>query len=334
MGVMRVKAVLHSGVTGYAGLSYSDFQDVEPKAHEVKITLKASGLNHRDMFVLERHKADAPPLIIGSDGAGVVEAVGSQVTTINVGDEVVIHPGLGWQTKSAAPPDGFEILGLPDHGTFAETIVIDSSNVFPKPSHLSWEEAAVLSLAALTGYRALFSRGQLEEGQTVFLPGIGSGVATYMLQMAKAIGARVIVSSRHKDKQVRAVELGADVAIDSHGNWPDLLQDETIDLVVDSIGSATFTKDLSVLKKGGTMVVFGASSHDEVTFNLREFFYGQYSLLGTTMGSTEEYKDMLQFVEKYKLKSVVDSVYPLQEFMKAFKRMESAEQFGKIALKI
>lgn len=329
-----MKAVVHSGAAGYEGLAYTDFQDLTPKANEVKVKLKVAGFNHRDLFVLTRHASDAPPLVIGSDGAGVVEAVGEAVTNVKVGDEVIINPGVGWDENSSAPPEGFEILGLPYNGTFAESIVIPEKNVFPKPAHLTWEEAGVLSLAALTGYRALFTRGQLREGQTVFLPGIGSGVATFMLQFAKAAGARVIVSSRNPDKESQAVELGADVAINSDSDWQEMLKEETIDLIVDSIGSATFNKSLSVLKKGGTMVVFGSSTSDQVTFNLREFFYSQFNLLGSTMGSAEEYKAMLAFIEKHQIKSVVDSVYPLSDFMSAFKRNESAEQFGKIGLKI
>src|SRR5699024_4171045 len=145
-----------------------------------------------------------------------------------------------------------------------------------------------LALAGLTGYRALVTKGGIQQGQTVFIPGAGSGVATYMIQFAKAKGAKVIVSSRSKDKQQQALKIGADIAVDTDADWNEALMDEKIDLVIDSVGAATFNKSLSILKKGGKMVVFGATAGDTVDINLRAFFYGQYQLLGSTMGSREE----------------------------------------------
>ncbi|THE13271.1 NAD(P)-dependent alcohol dehydrogenase [Bacillus timonensis] len=329
-----MKAFVHYKVPGMDGTSYSEIEEVEPKAGEVKVRLKSAGLNHRDLFVLHRHKETEPPLVIGSDGAGVVEEVGPGVDGIKVGDEVIINPSLGWKEKSDAPPEGHEILGLPDHGTFAEKITLSAENVGPKPAHLSWDEAGVLSLAAMTAYRALFSRAQLKATDTVLLPGIGSGAVTFLLLFAKAVGARVIVTSRSEAKLKRALELGADVAIDSNSDWNEALNGEKVDIVVETVGAATFHKSLGQLRKGGKMVTFGASAGDTVDFNLREFFYGQYTLLGSTMASTEEFHEMLQFVNEHKIKPVLDQVFPLEETANALKRIDEAEQFGKIAIKI
>jgi zinc-binding alcohol dehydrogenase/oxidoreductase len=329
-----MKALVHADKIGFDGLVYREMEEILPRAGEVRVKLKAAGLNHRDLFVLDRHKPSDPPLIIGSDGAGVIDAVGEGVTNVQVGDEVVINPSLGWKEKSDAPPQGFEILGLPNHGTFAEHVVVPADNVEPKPQYLTWEEAGVLSLAALTAYRALFTRGRLQAGQTVLIPGIGSGVATFLLQFAKAAKATVYVTSRSEEKCKRALELGADKAIDSNKDWNESLGGKKVDLVIESVGAATFNKSLDQLRPGGTVVTFGASAGDDIQINIRKFFYGQYNLLGSTMGSAEEYKEMLQFIQTHQIKPVLDQMYSLNQFEKAFKRMEEATQFGKIGFSI
>ncbi|KAB2336033.1 zinc-binding dehydrogenase [Cytobacillus depressus] len=329
-----MKAVIHAEKTGLAGLTYGDIVEMEPKAGEIKIKLKTAGLNHRDLFVLERHKPTDPPLVIGSDGAGIVEAVGEGVTRVQVGDEVMINPGLGWKEKSDAPPAGFEIVGLPFHGTFGEYILLPEDNVERKPEYLSWEEAGVLSLAALTAYRALFSRGKVQPGMKVFIPGVGSGVATFLVQFAKAVGAEVYVSSRSKEKCEKALGIGAYKAIDSNEDWNAALDGVKMDLVIESVGAATFNKSLEILRTGGTIVTFGASAGDEVKINLRTFFYAQQNLLGSTLGSAEEYKEMLEFVEEHKIRPIMDKVFTLDQYKQAFTRMDQADQFGKIGFSI
>ncbi|WP_077213416.1 zinc-binding dehydrogenase [Bacillus dakarensis] len=326
-----MKALVHAEKAGFEGLKFRDFNKLEPKEGEVVVKLKAAGLNHRDLFILNRHKPTDPPLIIGSDGAGVIDSVGAGVTNVKIGEEVIINPSLGWQKNSDAPPSGFEIVGLPYHGTFAEYIVIPAENAVSKPAYLSWEEAGVLSLAALTAYRALFTRGKVQSGMKVLIPGIGSGVATFLLQFAKAAGAKVYVTSRSQEKREKALQLGADKAIDSNNDdWESMLDGEKVDLAIESVGAATFNKTLDQLRLGGTMVTFGASAGDVVDFDLRKFFYGQYNLLGTTMGSSEEYVEMLQFIEKNQIRPVLDRTFSLSQFESAFSRMEKAEQLGKI----
>ncbi|WP_456276682.1 zinc-binding dehydrogenase [Bacillus sp. AK128] len=329
-----MKAIVHEGKSGFEGLAYREFQEVQPKAGEVRVKVKTAGLNHRDLFVLNRHQPTDPPLIIGSDGAGVVDAIGDGVTNVKVGAEVVINPGLGWKDKSDAPPPGFEIVGLPFHGTFGEYVVLPAENIELKPDYLTWEEAGVLSLAALTAYRALFTRGRIKSGMKVLIPGIGSGVATFLLQYAKAVGATVYVTSRSEEKCKKALELGADKAINSNDDWNTALNGEKMDLVIESVGAATFNKSLDQLRPGGTLVTFGASAGDDVQINIRSFFYGQLNLLGSTMGSAEEYKEMLQFITEHKIKPVVDQMYPLSQFNQGFNLMETAAQLGKIGFYI
>ncbi len=329
-----MKAIVHAEKAGLEGLSYSEMAELQPRAGEVRVKLKTAGLNHRDLFVTHRHKPSDPPLIMGSDGAGVIDAVGEGLVNVRVGDEVIINPGLGWKEKSDAPPQGFEILGHPDHGTFAEQVVVPVENVVPKPQFLTWEEAGVLSLAALTAYRVLFTRARIRPEMKVLIPGIGSGVATLLLQFAKAVGATVHVTSRSKEKCKKALELGADKAIDSNEDWSIALEGEKMDLVIECVGAATFNKSLDQLRPGGTVVTFGASAGDEVQINLRSFFYGQFNLLGSTMGSAEEYREMLKFIETHQIRPVIDEMFPLSEYSRAFHRMEEGVQLGKIGFYI
>ncbi|MEH6943678.1 zinc-binding dehydrogenase [Bacillus sp. JJ722] len=325
-----MKALVHSNKEGFAGLSFQEIEEFQPGPGEVRVRIKVAGLNHRDLFVLNRHKATDAPLIIGSDGAGIIDAVGDGVDADQIGSEVIINPGLGWAEKSDASPAGFEIIGLPFHGTFAEHIVVPVENVYRKPAFLSWEEAGVLSLAALTAYRVLFTRANVRHNMKVLIPGIGSGVATFLLQFAKAVGATVYVTSRSEEKRQKAIELGADFAIDSNGDWTEALNGEKMDVVIECVGAATFNKSLQQLRPGGLIATFGASAGDEVTINLRDFFYGQLNMVGSTMGSAEEYKEMLDFIEEHQIKPVLDGIYSLEHFADAFKRLETAEQIGKI----
>lgn len=325
-----MKAFVHEKGT----LEITEVNDPEAGAGEVVIKLKVAGLNRRDLSVPKRRGDAGGPLVLGSDGAGVVEAVGADVTRVQEGDAVIVNPSLRWFDESSAPPVDFDILGMPDNGTFAGKIAISAEQVEKKPAHLSWEEAGVLALSALTGYRALFTRGRLEKGDTLFMPGAGSGVATYLIAFAKAAGAKVIVTSRSEEKRRKAEALGADRVLDTNSSWPDALSEETIDLVIDSVGGATFNRSLDVLKKGGRMVVFGATTEDTVEVNLRDFFYGQYDLLGSTMGSREELRDMLAFVEEHSIRPVVDTIFSFDDFQQAFDYMEESKQFGKVGVRI
>lgn len=315
-------------------LKIKEMEEPKARAGEVLVALKTAGINRRDLGLTKRYGDNPEALIIGSDGAGIVEAVGEGVAGVAVGDEVIINPALRWFANSDAPPPEFDILGMPDHGTFAEKIALSAEQVEKKPAHMNWEEAGGLVLPALTGYRALFTKGQVQEGQTLFIPGAGSGVATFLIQFAKSAGARVIVTSRSEEKRTHALEIGADRAIATDSDWQAELADEAVDLVIDSVGAATFNRSLDVLKKGGRIVIFGATTDDNVDFNLRSFFYGQYQLFGSTMGSREELRNMLAFMEKHGIKPIVDEVFALESAQEAFDRLAEAKQFGKVVLQI
>jgi len=325
-----MKAYIHE----FGELKIGEMSEPVAGLGEVVVSIRTAGLNRRDLYIPGRRGGQSEALTLGSDGAGVVDSIGEEVTQFIVGDEVIINPSLRWYKNSDAPPASFDILGMPDNGTFAEKIVISAEQLEMKPSHLSWEEAAVLSLAGLTGYRALFTKGELKVGDTVFIPGAGSGVATFLIQFAKNIGARVIVTSRSEKKRKLALELGADMALDTNSDWTKELHGETIDLVIESVGRATFNRSLGVLKKGGRIVVFGATTDDTVDLDLRAFFYGQYQLFGSTLGSREELRDMIAHVEKYGTQPVVDRVFNLEDAAEAFDYIEDSKQFGKVVFQV
>lgn len=323
-----MKAFVHE----FGETKLKDMVDPFADHGQVTVSIRTAGLNRRDISVPKRRGDEAAALILGSDGAGIIESVGEGVTDFSIGDEVIINPSLQWYENSDAPPKGFDILGMPDNGTFTEKIVLPAEQVEAKPAHLTWEEAGVLALPALTGYRALFTKGGLKEGDTLFIPGAGSGVATYLIQFAKNVGAKVIVTSRSAEKRQQAKELGADIVLDTNSDWEEELKDETIDLVIESVGRATFNRSLEVLKKGGRIVAFGATTEDTIDLNLRKFFYGQYQLFGSTMGSRQELRAMLKHIENFKTHSVVDRTFPLDKAKDAMNYLEQGKQFGNVAI--
>ncbi|WP_405105545.1 zinc-binding dehydrogenase [Paenibacillus sp. FSL K6-1217] len=324
---------------GPQGLQYMDHPDKRPEQGQVKVRLKTAGLNHRDLFIIAAASAiegDSDPIdpcVLGSDGAGVIEETGEGVTALVRGMEVIINPCLGWDRADEVPvvPD---ILGYPADGTFAEYVIVPEQNVVPKPAYLSWEEAGVLPLAALTAYRALFTRGNLKRGDHVLIPGIGGGVATFAALMAAAAGAQVTVTSRSEAKRAEALQLPVTQVIDSNTRWRKEIGDHPVDLILDSVGPATFEQYFEVIKPNGKIVMFGASSGDDLTIPARAIFFPQLQVLGTSMGSHEEFTAMLQFMEQHQIHPIMDSVYSLAETPLALQRMERAEQLGNIALRI
>ncbi|MFD4254069.1 zinc-binding dehydrogenase [Amycolatopsis thermoflava] len=324
-------AVVHGNATGLTGVRVAEVPAPRPGPGEVVVALRAAGLNHRDLFLVDARGAGDAPVVLGSDGAGVVATAGPGVD-VAPGTEVVVNPSLDWDEPGDVP-EVPAILGVPTDGTFAEYVVVPARNVAPKPAHLGWDEAAALPLAALTAYRALFTRGGLRAGEHVLLPGIGSGVATFALAMAKAAGATVSVTSRSPEKCRRALELGADRAIGSAEDWREALG-KPVDLVIDSVGSATFGRCLSVLRPGGRLVSLGATTGADVTLSLREMFFRQISLLGTSMGSAREFGQMLALVAEHRIRPVVHRTFPLDQGPRALAELEAGDQFGKLVLTV
>ncbi len=311
--------------------------DPAPGPGEVVVALTAAALNRRDVFVRKGVAKVPLPLTPGSDGAGVVHAVGAGVTGVSEGDEVIILPSLAWGDDQRAPGRGFRILGGPDQGTYAEQIVIPAANVFPKPARLSWHEAAALPLAGLTAWRSLFTRARVQPGETVLVIGIGGGVATFALNLAKAAGCRVVVTSSSDDKLARAAELGADAGVNYRtegDDWPSAVKDANgggVDVVIDSVGS-TWAGSIDACAPGGRVVVFGGTGGAKVELGVRPVTLGQVALLGTTMGSPAEFAQLLAAVNTQSWVPVIDSVRPLADAAAAHEREEAGLHFGKLVL--
>lgn len=305
---------------------------------EAVVQLKAAALNHRDLWIqLGQYAGIKTPMILGSDGAGTVLTVGSPEDTAWVGREVIINPALDWGVNPRAQGSQFRILGLPDAGTFAEQCAIPAANLAPKPSHLSWEQAAALPLTGLTSWRALFTRAQLQRGERVLITGIGGGAALIALQLAVAAGAQVWVTSSSAEKIARAIALGALGGVNyREANWTDTLQQQAgrFDVIVDSAGGESFAQLIDLTTPGGRIVFFGATRGNPSTLDLRKCFFRQINILGTTMGSPEDFGNLMAFVAAHKITPVVDIVFPLAEADAALRRMAAGEQFGKIVLAI
>lgn len=310
-------------------LRFEELPDPEPGPGEVVVELRAAALNRRDTFVRKGTYTFPLPLVPGSDGAGVRR---------DTGEEVVILPSLRWGDRDEAPGPDFEILGGPANGTYAEFVKVPAANVFPKPRRLSWEEAAAFALAGLTAYRALFTRACVSAGETVLVLGAGSGVSTFAVSLAHQAGARVLVTSSSAAKIDRAKELGAEAGVDyTAGDWAEevraLTGGDGVDVVVDSVG-VTWPDSLRCLRKGGRCVVFGATAGTKVELEVRPVYFGQLSLLGTTMGNAKEFAGLLGALEGGSWKPVIDSVRPLAEAAAAHERLESGAHFGKLVLAV
>ncbi|WP_128545853.1 zinc-binding dehydrogenase [Larkinella soli] len=317
-------------------LRLMDMPAPEPGPGDVLIQLKAAAFNRRDWGL--QHGSARQPTILGSDGAGVVSAVGEEVPANWVGREVIINPSLNFGESGRAQGPDFQILGIPRHGTFAEMIAIPQEYVHPKPAHLTIEEAAAVPLATLTGYRALFSRGGLQAGERVLLTGIGGGAALAMLQLATTAGAEVYVTSGSDEKIERAKQMGASGGVNYRGaDWVHELQTLAgggFELIVDSAGGPGFAQLIDLAIPGGRIVMFGATRGNLPELTTRTIYWKQLSILGTTMGTAEEFAAMIRFYEQHRLHPTIDEILPLEEAERGIRKMDHSEQFGKIVVKI
>jgi len=333
-----MNAVVLRELGGPEKLVLEQVPDPAAGSGHVLVRLRAAALNHRDAWIRKGLYAGiALPIILGSDGAGEVVAVGDGVDPALVGTAVVINPSLDWGTDDRAQGPKFRILGLPDNGTYAELVAVPASHVFPKPSALSWAEAAAIPLAGLTAYRALFTRARAKAGETVLVTGIGGGVSTLALLFARHAGARVFVTSGSDDKLARARELGAAGGVnyraEDWGKTVQALAGGGPDVIIDSAGKDVFPTLLDIIRPGGRIVTFGATTGSPSTIEVRKIFWKQISILGSTMGTPGEFAGMLKLFNEG-LKPVVDRAWPLADASAAHARMDHADQFGKIVLEI
>ena len=317
-------------------LAYIDVPSTALKSGEVRVLIKAAALNHRDEWC---RKGLYPNLtdgtVLGSYGAGVISEIGEGVAPSFLGKEVIINPALNWGRNQKVQGPHFEILGMPRNGTLAESVIIPVDRAHPKPEHLTWEEAAALPLAGLTAFRAITYQGNLERGQNLLVTGFGGGVAQLAAQFGLALGGNLYVSSSKAQKITRGLALGAKAGFNYHDpNWTDQALEVTggFDLIIDSAAGDGLNQLLQVVKPGGRIVFFGATMGNPSKLEARKIFWNQIKLIGTTMGSDQDFLAMLALVNSEKIKPLIDSVYPFQSAEEAFDRMRAGEQLGKIVL--
>lgn len=311
----------------------------KPVKDQLLIRLQYAALNHRDLWILKEQASVLNPVgvILGSDGAGVVEMVGADADPSWIGAEVIINPSLEWGDNPIVNGNSFKILGNPDHGTFAEYITISKKYVFEKPENLSLEESAALPLSGLTAYRALFSKARLRSKEKVLITGAGGGAALMALLFAVAYQARIYITSGSDEKIQKAKVLGAVNGFNyKDPNWHLKAQQEAggFDIIIDTAGGPDFQKLLDLAMPGGRIVNFGRTAGNIGELNTRLLFSKQLSIYGTTMGTRDEFLSMIDFIEGRKLKPVIDQVLPFSNFHEAVQRLESAQQFGKIVIKL
>ena len=311
---------------------WGELPDPEPAAGEVRVRVMASGLNHIDHWQTQGlPKPKVLPHVSGSDGAGVIDAVGEGVTRWSVGDEVVINPAI--TVREARAELGIDsvldrsmrILGEHRWGCHGEFVVVPDHSCEPKPPIRTWIDCAAYPVVLSTAWRML-RRARLQPGETVLVTGVGGGVASAAMMLSRHLGAEVFTTSRDAAKRDRSVALGASDSFDSAGDYP-----VKVDVVVDSIGPATWNQTIKALKRGGRLVTCGGTTGRELTVNLPRLFFEQHEIIGSSLGSEIEFAQATEFMAEG-LDALVDSVVPMSEYPAAVERIRGGAQFGKIIL--
>jgi NADPH:quinone reductase-like Zn-dependent oxidoreductase len=318
--VHPVKAIRIHEDGGPEVLRYEEAPDPSPADGEVLVRLHAAALNHIDLWIRSGQPSVPKPRILGSDGAGEL---------VETGERVVINPGLD---------DGRHIVGEHTDGTDAELIAVPAEYVHPIPDGMSFEEAAAFPMTFLTAYRMLVTKAALREDEWVLVWGIGGGVALAALTIAKALGARVVATSSSDAKLERARGLGADAIVNHTGDdVASAVKEATgggVDVVVEHVGEATWRTSLAVARPSGRVVVCGATTGANPPAQLHRIWWKQLTIYGSTMGTREDFAAAFELVKSGRARPVIDEVFPLAEAHEAHERMERAEQFGKIVLRI
>lgn len=344
-------------LTEHGDLSRLTLADVpEPEVRgplDVRVRLRAGALNHLDLWTMRGLPGLSLrfPHILGGDGAGVVDAVGADVTRVRPGDAVLFNPGIScYRCEPCLAGEHslcveYRLLGEHLPGTLADYVVVPEPNVFaiptPPPPHepLSFPEAAAFSLVALTAWRMLVTRARLRPGETVLIWGVGGGVAGAALRIARLAGAHTIVTSSSDAKLAKAREDGADVTLNH--TQVDVAREvrrrtnrRGADVVVEHVGEATWDQSLRALARGGRLVTCGGTTGPSLGVDARRLFWYQWSILGSTMGNAEEYREVVRLLGRGYLRPRVDSVHPLRDARRAFERLAAGDHMGKVVVEI
>lgn len=309
-------------------LEITELPTPQPGPDEVIVQLKAAALNKRDFWITKgKYPKLTFPIVPGSDGVGLIE-----------NREIIINPGLDWGNNPDRFDADFRILGMPEYGTFAESIVVPSSNIYDKPSHLSWTEAAALPVCGVTAYRAMFMRGRASSTDRMLITGVGGGVATLALLFGAAIGMEVWVTSSSEEKIALAMQHGAAGGVNyTNTDWDKTLEAKAagrFDLVIDGAGGNDFSRIVNIMNPGGRMVIYGGTRGEINALSPQRIFWKQLDILGSSMGSPVDFTNMLDLVNRYRIKPIVSHVFPLRKINDALDVIAKGKQFGKICIEI
>ena len=346
-----MRACVLTATGGLDKLQVIDVPDAPaPQAGEVRVAVHAAALNHLDLFVAEGMPGTAErfPFVVGADGAGIIETVGTGVTAVQPGDRVMINPGISDYTCEFCRAGehslcvNYRLLGEHLPGTLAEFVTVPVQNVARAPNlspGLTWAEAAAFSLVTLTAWRMVVTRARVAQGETVLIWGIGGGVSLTAMRIAKLFGAQVIVTSSDDAKLAAAKQLGADVTLNHRTQQVGkevraLTSRRGVDVVIENVGAATWDDSLRCLRRGGRLVTCGATSGPQVGIDLRRMFWHHWTLMGSTMGNAAEYAEVVRRLGNGELRPIVDRVFPLARAREAYARLEKAQQLGKVVVEV
>ena len=324
-------------------LVWEEITDPAIKPDQILVQIKAAAINHLDIWVRRGIPGISLPMILGSDAAGIIKKVGQGVSDFIVGDAVIINPLL-FCGKCEACNNGREnecssigIIGESTDGTNCEFIAVDQRNLRKKPDNIDFESAASFPLAGQTAYQMLINRAQVKEGDTVLVWGSSSGVGSFGLQIAKAIGCNVIATSGSAVKCKQASDIGADISLNHYeddilGAVKDYTNGSGVDVVFEHSGASTWDVSMKILGKHGRVVTCGATTGPKVSIDLRYIFFKQQSILGSTMGNVQALDAVIELIKTDKIKPIVDEIFSMEKIADAHKYLENSNQFGKVVL--
>jgi NADPH:quinone reductase-like Zn-dependent oxidoreductase len=342
-----MKAVVFTQHGGPEVLEYRDVADPQPGPEEVLIRVKAASVNHVDLFLRRGMPGVKVPMpkIAGSDAAGIIQELGSAVTGLKAGQRVLINPGItcgrcefcaaGFASQCVS----WAMVGENRDGSYAQLLAVPAHIVLPIPESMSFEEAAAAPLVFLTAWSMMVSKGQIRPGEDVLILGAGAGVGTAAIQIAKLVGCRVFATASSDDKLERAKAIGADVLINyTTGEFDKKIRELTdkrgVDVVVDYIGADTWVRSLRSARRGGRVLTCGATTGFAPQTDLRHIFFRQIQVIGSTMGSPREFRDVMKCIFRGQLRPVIDRVLPLSEARIAHEAIERRQVFGKVVLTV
>lgn len=333
-----MKALILTRADGPDSTAVSDTEATLAAEGQVRVAVRSAALNHRELWISRgQYPGMQLPTVLGCDGAGVVESVGAGVDSSLIGTEVVLYPGLNWGPNERLPGRDFALLGMPGPGTIAEFITVPAQNVFPKPRHLNFDEAAAAPLAALTAWRGLVTKGRLGRGEKLLITGVGGGVALNALSLAVAMGAIVYVTSGSNATLERAKALGAREGFNyTDPNWRKALAATThgIDVVFDGAPSSSVGNYVRALNPGARVVIYGSTGGAQFTLNAPDLFLRNLEVIGTNVGNPKELTDVLEFMERHNIHPQIDARFMLPDARQALQHLDGAHRFGKVVIAV